>query len=207
MEKPILAIDFSGALLTLNPFDTAHEDWFSLFASLLHDKSIKEYARTPNYFEKVDKVMIRYLGDVEKDVRTYFAREIFSMIAIAKVEEKDIHNEFRAYLEKIKEKYSLALITSSPASSVNPILKKVGCSSLFDLVYKSPSTEHPNKEKLFKEFIRKEGKPAFYIGYGDSDLKTIGNMGIKTISVNWIKEGENKGDYNIAKVGELEKIL
>lgn len=207
MEKPIIAIDFSGALLTENAFDNAHVTWFKIFSDLLNDESIKEYAFTPNYFEKVTEIMTKYLGDVGGRTKNHFARELFSMIAVANTKESDVFSAFVTYLREIKGKYRLALITSSPASSVDPILQKVGCADLFDLVYKSPAEKHPSKEELFKEFIEKEGKPELYIGCGDKDLGKIKDLGIKTIAVTWVKKGEVEVDHVVNEVNELKEIL
>ncbi len=65
------------------PFDNAHKRWFSLMADLLNDSSIKDYAGLENYFSKVDEMMKRYLGEVDKEVRTAFARQIYAMVTIA----------------------------------------------------------------------------------------------------------------------------
>jgi phosphoglycolate phosphatase-like HAD superfamily hydrolase len=206
--KPIITVDFDGALLRHRPFERAHINWFDLFARLLKDNSIKEAGYRENYFDKVHEVMERYLGKgVSSEARVEFARELFAMVTVAEVQQNDLVAEFADYLRSLKDRYTLALITSAPASSVEPILQKVGCSGLFDVVYKSPVAKHPNKEQLFKEFIEKHGKPAFYIGNGDKDILFCKKLGITTISVSWVSKGEIKGDYDISKVKELEKIL
>ena len=115
--------------------------------------------------------------------------------------------EFAEFLRKLKDKYKLALITSAPEESVEPILQKIGCFDLFDIVYKSPMEKQPNKEELFKEFIEKYGKPAYSIGNGDQDIESCKKLGITTISVNWVSQGEIKGDYDIQNVSELEGII
>jgi len=206
-KKPIIAVDFNGALLKSRPFDEAHKNWFYLMSVLLKDNSIREYAGLENYFEKVNEVMKRYLGEVEEETRITFARNLFSMTTIAEVRKDDLIKDFADYLENIKKKYRLALITSAPENSVEPILKKLGCSNLFDILYKSPIGKHPDKMRLFEEFIREYEKPVYYIGAGDKDILGCKKLGIITISVNWISKGKTKGDYNISRVKELEKII
>lgn len=205
--NPIIAVDFNGALLKSRPFDKAHKKWFTVMAFLLKDKSIKEYAGLEDYFGKVHEVMARLLGNVESEARISFARHLFSMLTVAEVQQKDLISDFVVFLRKIKGKYSLALITSAPDSSVEPILRKLSCSDLFDIVYKSPAGKHPNKKELFVEFIQKFGKPIFYIGNGDKDIESCRELGIPTISVSWVSKGEIKGDYDIKNVKQLGKIV
>src|SRR3989338_2853425 len=205
--KPILAIDFDGALLKSRPFDEAHKRWFEFFAILLKDDSIKKYAFAENWFEKVDVVMDRYLGNAGRETKNRFAREIYAMAIIAEANENDLVKEFADYLRKIKNKYTLALITTTTESSVEPILKKVGCGDLFGIIKKSSPEKRPDKKGLFKEFIKEHGKPEFYIGNGDKDIQTCKELGIKTISVNWVSKGEFKGDYDVDNVKDLEKAL
>lgn len=78
-KKPIIAVDFNGALLKSRPFGEAHKRWFYVMSILLKDDSINQYASLDNYFDKVHEVMKRYLGDVDHETRVKFARNLFSM--------------------------------------------------------------------------------------------------------------------------------
>ncbi len=205
--KPILAIDLDGALMYSRPFDNAHKKWFSLMASLLNDQSINNYAGLENYFPKVDEVMKRYLGDIDKEARTAFARQIYALVTIAETKPEDLVSEFTEYLRKIKSQYSLALITSAPEAAVEPILQKVGCLDLFDYIYKSPINKRPSKKELLQEFIKKHGKPKFYIGNGDKDILNCKELGISSITVSWVSKGEHEGDYQADTVKDLERLL
>ncbi|MBI5871960.1 HAD family hydrolase [archaeon] len=207
IKKPIIAIDLDGALLQSRPFDEAHKKWFYVMSILLKDHSINEYAGLDKYFDKVHEVMKRYLGDVDHETRVKFARNLFSMATIAEVTKNDLVEDFADYLRGLKGKYRLALITSAPETSVEPILHKVGCSGLFDILYKSPMGRHPDKRELFEEFIKEHGKPVYYIGNGDKDITSCKELGIPAISVNWVSQGKVKGDYNIQSVPELEAII
>ncbi len=207
--KPILAIDLDGALMYSYPFDQAHKKWFSLMANLLDDPSINDYARIKNYFPKVDEVMKKYLGTIEKEVRTAFARQIYALVTIAETKPEDLVAEFAVYLRKIKSQYSLALITSAPEAAVEPILQKIDCLDLFefDMIYKSPTNRQPSKKELLQKFVQEHGKPEFYIGNGDKDILNCKELGILTISVNWVFKGEYLGDYQAETVKDLEKLL
>lgn len=205
--KQIIAVDFDGALLKHRPFQDAHVKWFKVMAILLDDPSINEYACREDYFDKVHEVMERYLGDIPHESRVFFARNLYAMAVVEESKKSDLVAEFAAYLRKIKKRFTLALITSAPEASVDPILKKTGCTNLFDIVCKSPMHRHPDKKILFKEFIEKYEKPLFYIGNGDKDIANAKELGIKTISVNWVSEGNEKGDFDIKTVEELKEIL
>lgn len=207
--KPILAIDLDGALMYSRPFDQAHKRWFSLMANLLNDPSINDYAGLENYFPKVDEVMKKYLGNMKKEARTAFARQIYAMVTVAETRKEDSVSEFVRFLRKIKSKYSLALITSAPEAAVEPILQKINGVDLFefDMIYKSPANRQPSKKELLQEFIGDHGKPKFYIGNGDTDILSCRELGIPTISVNWVSKGEHSGDYQANTVKDLEKLL
>ena len=68
-EKPIIAVDFDGALLKSRPFEEAHKRWFYVMSILLNDESINNYAGLENYFEKVHEVMERFLGKVDEKTK------------------------------------------------------------------------------------------------------------------------------------------
>jgi FMN phosphatase YigB (HAD superfamily) len=205
--KPIIAVDFKGALLRYRPFIEADKKWFYVMSILLKDESIKGYYALEDYYGKVKEIMEKLLGDVDKKTRTVFAREFFSMLLVSEVNQKDLAVDFAEYLRKIKDKYSLILITSAPEACVEAMLQKLGCSDIFDSLYKSPMQRYPNKKELFKEFIKTHTKPDFYIGEGDKDMPALKDLGIKTISVNWIKKGEYRGDFDVDSVEDLKKIL
>lgn len=207
MQEKIILVDFAGALLQSRPFDEAHKRGFYVMSVLLKDDSIKEYADLENYFDKVHEVMELYLGNVNHETRVRFARNLFSMTTIAEVTKDDLVGDFADYLRGLKGKYRLALITSAPETSVEPILHKVGCSDLFDILYKSPMERHPNKRELFEEFIKEHGKPNYYVGNGDKDITSCKELGIPSISVNWVSQGEVKGDYDVNTVKELKEII
>tara|TARA_Y100000310_G_scaffold340233_1_gene435302 strand:+ start:250 stop:714 length:465 start_codon:yes stop_codon:yes gene_type:complete len=147
--------------------------------------------------------MKRYIGDVSKEDRTKFARTIYAMVTVACVKQEDLCVEFKEFLEGRE----LALITTAPADSVEPILVKLNCENLFKIVYKSETAAEPDKKELFKAFIAKHGKPEYYIGDGDKNLAVAKELDIKTISVNWVKKAEIKGDFDVQSVSELKDVL
>ena len=205
--KPTLTVDLDGALLKSRPFDEAHKRWFYVMSVLLKDDSINQYAGLDNYFDKVHEVMERYLGDVNHETRVKFARNLFSMATIAEVTKNDLVQDFADYLRELKERYSLTLITTAPEASVDPILQKIDCNDIFEIVYKSPMDKHPNKKELFEAFIKEYGIPKYYLGDGDDNMNICKGLGISTISVNWVSKAKIKGDYDVDTVEELRNIL
>jgi FMN phosphatase YigB (HAD superfamily) len=205
--NPLIIIDFNGALFRSRPFDEAHKRWFKLFSVLLDDDSLNDWAFREDYFEGVHKCMKKYLGSESKESQTFFARQIYAMMLVAETEQDDLIKDFAEYLRTIKERYTLALITSVPKSAVFPMLQKTHCTDIFDILYSSSARYHPDKASVFGEFINKYGKPLFYIGKGDGDLGLLKDMSINTVSVSWVEKGSFRGDHDINAIEELRDIL
>jgi phosphoglycolate phosphatase-like HAD superfamily hydrolase len=205
--NPILVIDLKEALVKPRPFIDAHKRWFKLFSVLLEDDSINDWAQKDNYFEGVHAVMKLYLKDSDKEFQTIFARQMFSMVLVAEISPDDLVKEFADYLRTIKDRYTLALITTVPENSIIPLLNKLGCGDIFELIYPSLNKNLPDKKTLFVDFIQKYDKPLFYVGYGDKLLGELKELDINTISVNWVSKGTFRGDYEVDSVEELKHIL
>jgi len=198
-----IIVDLNGALLQSRPFDEAHKRWFGLMANLLEDDKVKGYANQDDWFDMVDDVMDRFLGDAGKDYKTAMARMLYGMIVVGEIRDSDLVEEFAEYLYDLKKRYKICLVTTVP--DPEPILEKLNISDLFNVVYKNPIDGRPDKLELIKKFLE-EHDSKFYIGLGDKDLKGIGQLGIKTVSVSWIKKGE-PGDYDAETVKELVSLI
>jgi phosphoglycolate phosphatase-like HAD superfamily hydrolase len=129
------------------------------------------------------------------------------MVLVATLHKDDLMIEFAEYLNTIKERYTLVLLTSAPEEAVLPMLRKIGCENLFDIIYSGQSKNYPDKISLFGGFISTYEKPLFYIGKGDKDLGALKELDINTISVSWADKGNFIGTYNVDSVDELKKIL
>jgi FMN phosphatase YigB (HAD superfamily) len=207
MTKPALVVDLDGALLKERPFDMAHKEWFRIMAEIVRDQTVNEYAFKDDYFVYVQEVMKRYLGDISVESRNAFARNIYAMGIVEAVKKWDLVEEFAEHLRLLKKKYLIVLITTAPELAVDAILEKVHCGDLFDVIVRSPMHMHPSKKELFEMFIKKHGKPLFYIGKGDEDVQTCKDLGIKTITVNWVEQGKFKGNFEAFKIEDVDKIL
>jgi FMN phosphatase YigB (HAD superfamily) len=151
--------------------------------------------------------MHTYLGFADKEIQTLFARQTYAMILLAEITSDDLVRDFVEYLRTIRERYTLALITTTPEESVLPILRKLHCEDLFEIIFASAPNNHPDKHSLFADFLTKYENPLFYIGLGDTYLGGLKELDINTISVNWVSEGAFRGDYEVDTVEELQKIL
>lgn len=207
MTKKAIVIDMDGALLKSRPFDIAHKEWFRIMAELLRDQTINEHAFKPDYFVYVHEIMKRYLGEIDEASQNVFARNIYAMCVVEAVKKWDLVEEFSEHLRKLKKKFIIVLITTTPSIAVAPILEKVHCADLFDVIIGSPMEKEPKKKELIELFMKRYGKPEFYIGNGDKDLKIVKDLGIKTISVNWVAKGDVKGNFEAEKVEDIDKIL
>jgi len=207
MTKPAIILDLNGALIKQRPFDIAHKEWFRVMAELMRDQSINEFAFKDDYFKDVQEIMKKYLGDINIKTRNAFARNIYSMTVIESVKKWDLNDGFAEYLRTLKKKFTLVLITSAPTPAINGILEKINCKDLFDIVSASPMEEVPSKKELIELFIKKHGRPLFYIGQGDKDILTFKELGIKTIVVDWNNPAVNKGNFEAHNVEELKNII
>jgi FMN phosphatase YigB (HAD superfamily) len=207
MTKPAIVIDLDGALLKSRPFDMAHKEWFRIMAEILRDQTINDYALTEDYFVHVQEIMKKYLGDIDIGSRNAFARNIYAMGIVESIKKWDLVDEFAEYLRSIKKKFAIILITSAPTLAVHGILEKTHCTDIFDLIIASPMEHMPDKQELIELFIKKHGKPLFYIGQGDKDINICKEFGIKTICVNWVKVGEFKGNFEASNIDDLKKII
>ncbi len=204
--KPIIAIDLIGTLITSKSWDESHPDWFNYFAEVLQDPSIKEYAKLEDWWPKVHEVMEKYLPDDTKEARTVIARTMFSIMFFKRISSEDVVKEFADYLRK-QTKYDVALVTSFPDILINLLLEKMGCLDIFSIVLASKSNKESDKKLVFEEFITKFGKPVYYIGNGNKNIISCKEVGIKTVSVNWLSESKCKGNYDVNSVKELENLI
>ncbi|MGV8150477.1 MAG: HAD family hydrolase [Candidatus Woesearchaeota archaeon] len=207
MTRPAIIVDLNGALMRQRPFETAHKEWFRVMAELIRDQSINELAFKEDYFSDVQEIMKKYLGDIDIKSRNAFARNIYSMMVVESVKKWDLVEDFAEYLKSIKKKFVIVLITSAPTLAINGILEKISCKDLFEIIVASPMEEVPSKKELIELFIKKHGKPLFYIGQGDKDILTCKDLGIKTIVVDWINPPINKGNFEAKNIEELSKIV
>jgi len=166
MNKPIIAMSFSGIIMKSAPWEKAHEVWFEHYANKLNKSEIAEYAKKENWFDYVDKVMALVEPEKSDSKRTIIAREkYFEVICDFGCDDPTLENkEIISYLYSLKEKFSLGLITTTPQKTINKILKTINHKDLFDVIECSLLEEKDDKLAVFKRFIEKNSKPLVYFG-------------------------------------------
>lgn len=223
MNKPIIAIDLGGTLISNKPADLAHYVWFKTMASLLKKPEIEKLAGKEDYFKDVIKIMEEFTGvksdsEENKDILKRWGRTLFAFLTIGEVRKlgKEIlFNDFASYLRTLKQNYQLALITTQPQDSVLPILNLLGCEDIFDFIYESSFYEKPDKYLVFKRFISENGKPILYIGNSLDDENACKKLNVPLIIVTWDKKDlpveyrkkKAEGNYIIENIEELKKIF
>lgn len=207
MTKKVLIIGLNGVLLKPRPFEMGHQEWFRVMAELLHDHTIMQHAFKENYFQYVQEIMKRYLGDINEHSRIAFARNMYGMSIVEVARPWDVVEEFAELLRRLKKRYALVLITSTPAIAIEPLLEKTQCKDLFDLVIKGPLDTESHKKELFEAYLKKHGRPEFYIGKGNKDMEYCRSVGIKTITAEWLNPPIIQGNFSAKTPQDVEKIL
>ena len=181
MEKPILATTIKDVIINGNSWDEAHYEWYDEREKELEEKGLstepidkwrKLLKENP---EEEKKTYFRYVNDVMEflyptlfqEERTRIARESYfdSVLKFIEKNKDRINEDFLEYLESLKNKYRIAIITTNTWSALEKILKVSNINKdLFDLIEVSKPEEKDDKIIVFDRFIKKHGKPKFYIG-------------------------------------------
>ncbi len=193
MLKKIIAFDLSGTIISEEPGQKAHQEWFKIMGAALNDSSVEKLAEKKDYFPEVYRVLGQYTGLDAKNSKNKLllkkmARSLFQMSYLSKahqLKDKLAYQPVINLLKELKRKYSLALITSSPEDSVEPILELSGCSDLFEFKELSPLNEEPNKKELLQRFITVHGKPEVYIGNEEEDYSACKELDVPFILAGW----------------------
>jgi phosphoglycolate phosphatase-like HAD superfamily hydrolase len=207
MVKPILATNIDGFLINHKAFIEPHRVWFDRAILLTKDFTLGEWKGKENYFVGVNKAMEKILPDASKEERTTQARTWYQedVVYYIQTHPEVINKKLKEVLIKLKEKFTLALITTNTREYISEILKASNLNEVYDIILASSSEEEPNKTKIFQEFKQKYSEPKYYIASRskeafeectkigsiciyfaqdeiDSDIKKIANKTITKIS-------------------------
>jgi len=164
--KPIIATTLSGLFIKTTPWKEAHKKWFEQIIKETGDDSFRQWINREDYFEGVNLAMTRIMPDASKEERTKEARKRFMQAVVGCIKENKgpVNKDVADFFISLKEKYSLALITTNTKDFINKILDMTKLSNLFDIIEASESSEEDDKAAVFERFIKKYGKPLIYIG-------------------------------------------
>ena len=165
MQKPILATNLDGFLIDHSAFIEPHRIWFDRAILLTKDDSLKKWKGHKEYFLGVNEAMKKIMPNAKKEEQTKQARDWYQedVIHYISMHPETINTKLKKTLEKLKEKFTLALITTNTEEHINKILKTANLKDIYDIIFASKTKEEPNKEKLFQEFKEKHGEPKYYI--------------------------------------------
>jgi len=165
MEKPILATNIDGFLINHSAFIEPHRIWFDRIILLTKDESFSKWKGHPNYFEGVNLAMEKLMPEASKEERTKKAREWYQEDVIHYIEmhPEVVNKLLMKTLKKLKERFTIALITTNTKNHINKILKASKLEGIYDIIYASETSEEPSKAKIFQEFKEKYGEPKYYI--------------------------------------------
>jgi len=165
MEKPILATNIDGFLINHSAFIEPHRIWFDRVILLTKDNSFNKWKTSKNYFEGVNLAMEKLMPDATKEERTQKARGWYQedVIHYIKLHPEVVNRQLAESLKKLKEKFTLALITTNTKDYIEKILKTANLEGIYKIIHASETSEEPSKSKIFQEFRKKYGEPKYYM--------------------------------------------
>lgn len=204
--KPIIATTLSGLFIKSTPWKKAHELWFERMIKETGDDSFMQWIGKDGYFEGVNLAMSKLMPDASKEERVKEARKIYMQEVvdyIKKNRDELVNKEITDFFMSLKDKFTLALITTNTKDFIDEILKITGMEDLFDLVESSLSVEEDDKTAVFERFFEKHGKPVVYFGGERKD--TYEYCRDRNIFCVFADLEENEG-INVRTVHNLEEI-
>jgi len=211
-EKPILATNLDGFLIDHSAFIEPHRIWFDRAILLTKDDSLKDWKGKKDYFKGVNIAMEKVMPNATSEERTKQARDWYQedIIHYISIHPEVIKTHVVESIKKLKEKFTLALITTNTRSHIEKILKTANLEGLYDIIEASDTEKEPNKAKVFKEFRKKYTDPKYYIASRSKEaFETFPLIG--TTCIYFQQNGEdteikNLAQKTIASTTELEAI-
>jgi FMN phosphatase YigB (HAD superfamily) len=212
MEKQILATNIDGFLIYHSAFIEPHRIWFDRAILLTKDKNLKKWKGHPEYFKGVNEAMEKILPNASKEERTKTARDWYQedVVYYISLHPETVNRKLAEILIKLKESFTLALITTNTREYIQEILKVANLEGIYDIIYASSSEEEPDKKKIFREFIERYGEPKYYIASRSKEafeeLIKIGTFRIYFAPDEINPELKEMASKTITEYAELEKI-
>lgn len=212
-NKPILATNIDGFLISHDAFILPHLLWFDRAITLTNDKSLEAWKGSKDYFKGVDLVMKKIMPLASEEARTKQARTWYQedIITYIKFHPEVINQNLAGILRKAKSKFTLALITTNTKQHIQKILEAAGLPDIYDIVFASSVSEKPDKSLLFETFTKKYGRPKYYIAARSmeafEECIKLGSFCIYYAEENAEPEISKLANQTITTLLELEIIL
>lgn len=212
MEKPILATNLDGFLINHEAFIEPHRIWFDRASLLTKDDSFQKWKGHKEYFKGVNEAMEKIMPDVSKEERTKQARKWYQedVVHYIKLHPEMVNHDLKKSLERLKQKFTLALITTNTGEYVNDILEAANLKGLYDIIYTSNLEEEPGKRQIVEEFKEKYGNPKYYVASKSNEafeeFPKIGTMCVYFAPNEINQEEKNLADKTITSTESLENL-
>ena len=176
MEKPILATNIDGLLISHEAFTEPHEKIWEILIRKTGNKELSNWIGKKDYFVGVNLAMDQIMPKATKEEKTIKVRSWYQEAVIEYIQENPncINKKIAEKLKNIKIKYKLILMTSNTKKYIDKILMSAGLKQLYDGVIASETEQEPKKSELIKNLFEKYGKPEYYLaGKEDSETNEI----------------------------------
>jgi NAD+--asparagine ADP-ribosyltransferase len=132
---------------------------------LTKDDSYKKWKGHPEYFKGVNEAMEKIMPNASKEQRTQKAREWYQedVAHYISIHPEVVNKKLEGILKKLKQRFTLALITTNTEEYINKILENAGLQGIYDIIHSSKTKEEPSKNKIANKFKEKYGEPKYYI--------------------------------------------
>lgn len=213
MKKPILATNIDGLLIKHEAFIEPHKAWFDRAIKLTGDKSLEQWKGRKDYFKGVDLAMARILPGKSDEERTVQARRWYQEDVIKYIQNhpEAVYIHAARTLRRLKERFTLALVTTNSQEYISQILEAAGLEDVYDIVFAIPASEKPDKGRLFSQFVKKHGRPEVYIAARSKEaFEECASLGSLCIYAAWDEldpEMSAISRQTIKNPSELEKVI
>lgn len=165
MKKPIIATNIDGLLIKHKAFVEPHKAIWKKLIEKTGNKDLTKWIGRKDYFIGVNLAMDAIMPQSSREEKTLQVRKWYQEAVLNYVKENP-NCVFRSRvkeLKKLKQKYTLALITTNSEDYITKILEAGKLREVYDIVLASKTAQEPKKQELVEEFIRTYGKPAYYL--------------------------------------------
>ena len=211
--KPIISTNIDGFLIKHQAFIKPHEAWFDRAIEKTGDKSLEKWKGAKDYFKGVDIAMEKIMPNASSEERTKQARTWFQKDVIQYIKDHPevVFKNVANTLIKLKQKFTLALITTNTKEHINQILEAAGLTNIYDIILASSSSEKPSKANIFHEFKEKYGVPKYYFASRSKkafeQCLKLGSLCIYTAWDELNPEVQGLANQTIRNWVEMEQLL